>query len=139
MSKLAYAEIECSFFCANTDGQQWTFFDLEVREQVRQAKKVCTSLPTYLPPLHKPDSLCPSNQVYHQMKGGVCGIKVPDLAYALRCVGIDLSDHHVQSIFPHLYGTSVDSLLPMFLKYTIDVMLPSLFHHLILCLVFFFD
>lgn len=44
-------------------------------------------------------------QVFDEIKTGVCGLSLDDLPYALRCVGIGLTDNQVHRLFPRLYGT----------------------------------
>ena len=59
---------------------QFVFFDLDAREQERQARRV-----------------------FEEMKRGVGGIRIADLAFTLRAVGIDLSDRQAKQLMPSLY------------------------------------
>jgi len=43
-------------------------------------------------------------QVFDEIKTSVRGLSLNDLPYALRCLGIDLSDHQVEALLPNIYG-----------------------------------
>ena len=43
-------------------------------------------------------------QVFEEIKTGVRGLSLTDLPYALRCLGIDLSDYQVEALLPNLYS-----------------------------------
>lgn len=48
----------------------------------------------------------PPCQVFEEAKAGVCGLRASDLPYALRCLGIDLTDHQVHALLPGIYRKS---------------------------------
>lgn len=43
-------------------------------------------------------------QVFEELKTSVSGLSPDDVPYALRCVGIGLSDMQVHRLFPRLCG-----------------------------------
>ena len=50
------------------------------------------------------DLSSPQTQVFEEMKRGAGGIRLQDLAYSLRAVGLDLSDRQARRLLPGLYG-----------------------------------
>ncbi|KAM3572503.1 hypothetical protein VYU27_005478 [Nannochloropsis oceanica] len=68
----------------------FVYFELDVREQERQARKV-----------------------FEEMKRGVGGIRIADLAFSLRAVGIDLSDRQAKQLMPSLYEQQIGRAFTM--------------------------
>jgi hypothetical protein len=126
--KVCSADVRIAPVWWRPDGNQFSFFDLDPREQTRQAKKVRR---VTTPVIRRPGPVVcwplepavgvifecarPGVQVFEEVKRGVRGIHVADLPYALRLVGVDLTDRQVERCLPRYYGrppTRDDGRLP---------------------------